>query len=648
MVGSGGALRKLWESSEFTRQPATPLSRQGLDIRLLMPYVHSSRTAQLYVNALLCLYKAVDLFDHHGGASMRLSEEIQEIIVGFLFDCLSATEFCPREFEEKMMEVIEHVLQRVPKHEKALYCYAKYTALIEYKEDFLENCCKQFPTNYLFLELKADMLCFADKWEEALPIYLQIIEMAPDTSRPSILYALATAHKNLAGPEDAAFMNRQQQRVPIDRKYLREAINYYTKFLSKCEPDHRKRPKGRRAFAKIWNTQETLTYIPAYFGMSMCYFTMKDHANFRQCYALGLEAEKDQIPCFLDEEYPEKKLLSIAYSIPAKIQSNNNRPQLQPPPARLTKPKPKKSAPNNNNRDNNTGRNGNTSNNTNNNKGNTNNNSKGNTNNANKGNNTNNNDKGTNNVNKGNNTNKGNNSHKGKNNNTGSNGNTSNNNNTNNNKGNANNNSKGNTNKGNNNNANNTNKGNTDSSKVNNANSVINSSPTNITNSNSTNEEAGKRNRRKKRKNKPTGAGSLSNPINAATATATPTTTHAAPPQHLPQPSQSQSSNVAYHADVRGRQIRTHHRSMSSQTRDMRLSGWTTAPHLPNRQTGGRLPDCRPIFIEEFIFQEDKVYEGRVLTGTIIEAPNASKGIYIILSKVLRSLFSRHSNQVLL
>jgi len=212
---------------------------------LLIPYLHSSQTARLYMNSRLCLYKAVDLFEQGLSANPSKAHDPlhQEQIVGLVFDCLSATELCPREYQEEMMSVIEQVLRRDPMHEKAKYCFAKYTALAGNKMDFLENCCKQFPNNHLFWEIKADMLCFARRWEEALPNLLRALELAPES--PSLFYTLATVYKHL---DDTPPKPGRQTPKAGQHKYTREAIRHYTIFLNKCEPDHRKRPKGTRTY----------------------------------------------------------------------------------------------------------------------------------------------------------------------------------------------------------------------------------------------------------------------------------------------------------------------------------------------------------------------------------------------------------------
>jgi len=233
---------------------------------------------------------------------------------------------------------------------------------------------------------------------------------------------------------------------------------------------------------------------------------LKDDANLRKCYALGLKAEKDQLPCFLDEKYPEKELLGMVYNFPPKNQ--------RAPKANIK----------NKNRNNDI------------------------------------------------------------------------------------------------------NKPCMQSKSTQHESKNTNSSSNNLAPSKSN------RRRNKKRKNRSTTANVSSIPIKETPASIQ----HSNSPQPQSTP---EGSNATYLADVRGRLIRTHHRSKVIQFRKIiaESTGFmmnTTIPQPPHRQTAGQLADSRPIFIEEFAFQEDRVYHGRVLTGTLIEAPNASTGIYTIISFV--------------
>ena len=146
--------------------------------------------------------------------------------------------------------------------------------------EFLTVCIQRYPKSPFFLDLRGSLYGFIQKYDEGLADFNAALQLVPDDAQ--YLY-------------DRAAMLRL-----IKHCNLNETVVAYDKFAKSAPFDHRKLPE-------------------AYYAAATCCITNTTMDNrvelAEKYYEKGIEAEKNQLPCFLPYESNNKLLISKLLSI---------------------------------------------------------------------------------------------------------------------------------------------------------------------------------------------------------------------------------------------------------------------------------------------------------------------------------------------
>ncbi|CAF1239650.1 unnamed protein product [Didymodactylos carnosus] len=173
--------------------------------------------------------------------------------------------------------------------------------------EFLTVCIQMYPKSPFFLELRGSLYGFMQKYDEGLADFNAALQLVP--ADEEFLY-------------DRAAMLRL-----IKHCDLNETVVAYDKFAKSAPFDHRKLPE-------------------AYYAAATCCLantTMENHVELTEkYYEKGIEAEKNQLPCFLPYESNNKLLISKLLSL--KSVASNKTPVesivvARKPKSRLTDPR---------------------------------------------------------------------------------------------------------------------------------------------------------------------------------------------------------------------------------------------------------------------------------------------------------------------
>ncbi|CAF1228928.1 unnamed protein product [Adineta steineri] len=173
--------------------------------------------------------------------------------------------------------------------------------------EFLSVCIRMYSKSDFFLELRGCLYGFLGKYDEGLADFNAALQLVPDAVE--LLY------------DRAAYWRLIKH---ID---LNGAIEAYDTFLKSAPLDHRKVPE-------------------AYYAVASCYIAhtaIHNHVEIAEkYYEKGIEAEKQQLPCFLPYESNNKSLVSMFFSLKS-MKSNRASTELVidtgKPKSRLTDPR---------------------------------------------------------------------------------------------------------------------------------------------------------------------------------------------------------------------------------------------------------------------------------------------------------------------
>ncbi|CAF1449022.1 unnamed protein product [Adineta steineri] len=192
----------------------------------------------------------------------------------------------PEDLHNEAKLIADRVLARCDSKESLLdedarVCYGYlHMNSLQSTIEFLTVCIRMYSKSDFFLELRGCLYGFLGKYDEGLADFNAALQLVPDAVE--LLY------------DRAAYLRLIKH---ID---LNGAIEAYDTFLKSAPLDHRKRPE-------------------AYYAVASCYFvntTIPNHVEIAEkYYEKGIEAEKQQLPCFLPYESNNKSLVSMFFSL---------------------------------------------------------------------------------------------------------------------------------------------------------------------------------------------------------------------------------------------------------------------------------------------------------------------------------------------
>ncbi|CAF0963609.1 unnamed protein product [Adineta steineri] len=219
----------------------------------------------------------------------------------------------PEELRNEAKLIVDHVLtqgksKQSQLDEDARVCFGwLHMNSLQPTIEFLSVCIRMYPKSHFFLELRGSLYGFLEKYEEGLADFNTALHLAPDCYK--FLY-------------DRAVMLRL-----VNPPALNEAVLAYNQFLKSAPVDHRKVPE-------------------AYYATGNCYLAnsqLQNHMKLaEEYYEKGIEAERQQLPCFLPYESNSKSLISKLFSLkPSELDAVAVEPTISvgKPKSRLSDPR---------------------------------------------------------------------------------------------------------------------------------------------------------------------------------------------------------------------------------------------------------------------------------------------------------------------
>ncbi|CAF3614932.1 unnamed protein product [Rotaria sp. Silwood1] len=219
----------------------------------------------------------------------------------------------PKYLQNEIKLTIDRVLVRCNSQQSQLdedarvcYGFLHMNSLVSTVQ-FLTVCIGIYPKSHFFLELRGSLYGFLEKYEQGLADINAALQLDPNNM--TLLY-------------DRAAMLRLNQHADQS-----ETITAYNKFLKYAHKEHRKVPE-------------------AYYSIASCCLTSGSVESSIQLaekyYEKGVEAEKQQLPCFLPYESNNKLLLSKLFELISKASDKSKTESVtdtKKPKSRLSDPR---------------------------------------------------------------------------------------------------------------------------------------------------------------------------------------------------------------------------------------------------------------------------------------------------------------------
>ncbi|CAG8496238.1 3077_t:CDS:1, partial [Acaulospora colombiana] len=155
----------------------------------------------------------------------------------------------------------------------------------------MDECIALSPLESTYYKYQGSMKCFDKRYEEAIEDFDMVIKICGSIQGYESYYSRAVANRLLAD-KILVYINFSQKKISNnpERSYYKHSLSDYETFLKFAPPEDR----------KITET---------FYGMAMCYRSLKDFKKAKEFYDRGLEAEKKRLPVFGPFDFPPKATL---------------------------------------------------------------------------------------------------------------------------------------------------------------------------------------------------------------------------------------------------------------------------------------------------------------------------------------------------
>ncbi|CAG8551568.1 15236_t:CDS:2, partial [Acaulospora colombiana] len=155
----------------------------------------------------------------------------------------------------------------------------------------MDECIALSPLESTYYKYRGSMKCFDNRYEEAIEDFDMVIKICGSIQGYGIYYSRAVANRLLAD-KILLYIISSQKNISNnpERPYYKRSLSDYETFLKFAPPEDRKIPE-------------------TFYGMALCYTSLKDFKKAKECYDCGLEAEKKRLPVFGPFDFPPKATL---------------------------------------------------------------------------------------------------------------------------------------------------------------------------------------------------------------------------------------------------------------------------------------------------------------------------------------------------